>query len=119
MAGLGRAASVPEGENFPAAREAGDDGLGGRVRRWLERSDTSIDDFLMLGEMLGEVLCWHARIIQVRAGGASARRGYRPRRRRRGPELRPGPRAGPPWFEPPRPLSRVRGPPRDPRRAPC
>jgi hypothetical protein len=28
----------------------------------------------MLGEMLGEVLCWHARIIRVRASGASARR---------------------------------------------
>src|SRR6267154_3611475 len=65
VAGLSRAASVSERENLPAAREAGDDGIRGRVRCGLERSDGSSDDFLMLGEMLGEVLCWHARIIRV------------------------------------------------------
>ena len=69
---LRRTPSVAECENLSTRSDAGDQGRGGSVRCWLQRCNASLDDLLMLAEMFGEMLWWHARIIRLRRDDASA-----------------------------------------------
>ena len=72
MACLSCTASITERENLTSRADTGEQRGAGGVRCRLKRSDAGIYDFLMLAEMLGEVLCWHARIIRLRWSNASA-----------------------------------------------